>query len=132
MDLATLYPPGSRVVDFPGLDSERFGTVVEYRPMRDREGLFPVVEWDAGYTSFSSPAWGLKRSGTRLERLRERLSRDFPGCSASERRGSLHIQTPGAEFKLVYGKLEPHIPSPRYKRLAAIVSELWAKDRFIL
>ncbi|XHX79461.1 MAG: hypothetical protein RBJ76_05890 [Stenomitos frigidus ULC029] len=125
MDLATLYPPGSRVVDVPGPASERFGTVVEYRAMRVhwcvrstyREGLFPVVKWDADYTSFSSPAWGLKGSGTKLERLRERLSRDFPGCSASERSGSIYIQTPGAEFKLVYGKLEPCIPSPRYKRL---------------
>lgn len=125
MALSDLYPPGCRVVDFPGLESERFGTVLEYRPMRDREGLFPVVRWDAGYTSFSSPEWGLKRSGSRIERLRERLSREGTGCTATERDGSIYIQTPGAEFKVVYGKLEPCIPSPRYKRLSAIVTEIW-------
>ncbi|WP_146141081.1 hypothetical protein [Stenomitos frigidus] len=128
MDLSLRYPPGSRVVDFPGLDSERFGTVIEYRPMRDREGLFPVVKWDAGYASFSSPEWGLKGSGTKLERLRERLSQDFPGCSAEERKGSVYIKTPGAEFKLVYGKLEPCIPSPRYKKLSVVVAALWTEE----
>ena len=131
MDLPALYPPGSRVVDFPGLDSERFGTVVEYRPMRDRDGLFPVVKWDAGYTSFSSPEWGLKGAGTKLERLRERLSRDFRDCSANERSGSVYIKTPGAEFKIAYGTLEPCIPSPRYKKLSAVVTELWAEERWL-
>jgi len=87
MELSTRFPIGSRVVDFPGLDSERFGTVVEYRPMRGREGLFPVVKWEKGYSSFSSPEWGLKGSGSKLERLRERLSRDFPDCSTSKRQG---------------------------------------------
>lgn len=125
MELSALYPVGSRVVDFPGLDSERFGTVVAYCPMRDRDGLFPVVKWDKGYTSFSSTEWGLKSAGTRLERLRERLSRDFPDCSAEERQGSVYVKTPGAEFKVAYGKLQPCIPSPRYKRLSAVVAELW-------
>jgi len=129
MNLSLLYPPGSRVVDFPGLDSERFGTVIHYRPMHGREGLFPVVRWDAGYVSFSSPEWGLKGAGTRLERLRERLSRDFSGCRAEARKGSVYIQPPGAEFKVVYGKLEPYIPSPRCKQLTAIVNDLWAQDR---
>src|SRR5579883_196262 len=123
MALSDIYPIGSRVVDFPGLDSERFGTVIAYRPMCDREGLFPVVQWDKGYTSFSSPEWGLKGSGSRVERLRERLSRDFPGCSAAERQGTVYLKTPGAEFKVVSGKLEPYIPSPRYKQLSAVVSE---------
>jgi len=126
MELSTRFPIGSRVVDFPGLDSERFGTVVEYRPMRGREGLFPVVKWEKGYSSFSSPEWGLKGSGSKLERLRERLSRDFPDCSAEERQGAVYLKTPGAEFKVVYSKLEPYIPSPRYKRLAAVIAELWS------
>lgn len=126
MDLSALYPVGTRVVDFPGLDSERFGTVIDYRPMRDREGLFPIVQWDKGYTSFSSPEWGLKSSGNRVERLRERLSRDFPNCSAEERQGSVYLKTTGAEFKVVYGKLEPNIPSPLYKRLSVVVTALWA------
>ena len=126
MELSNLYPVGSRVVDFPGLDSERFGTVVAYRPMCDRTGLFPVVKWDKGYTSFSSPEWGLKGSGSKLERLRERLSRDFPDCSVEDRKGSIYIQTPGAEFRLRYGKLEPCIPSPRYKKLSVIITELWS------
>lgn len=128
MELANLYPVGSRVVDFPGLDSERFGTVVAYQPMRDRDGLFPVVQWDKGYTSFSSPEWGLKCSGSRIERLRERLSRDNTGCTATERDGSTYIQTPGGEFKVVYGKLEPYIPSPRYKRLTLIVQAVWTAE----
>ncbi len=128
MALSDLYPIGTRVVDFPDLDSEGFGTVVEYRPMRDREGLYPVVQWDKGYTSFSSPEWGLKCSGSRVERLRERLSREAAGCNATEREGTVYIQTPGAEFKVVRGKLEPPIPSPRYKQLSAIVQAIWATE----
>lgn len=131
MHLLALYPVGSPVVDFPGLDSERFGAVVEYRSMCGREGLFPVVRWDAGYTSFSSPEWGLKGSGSKEERLRERLSRDFPDCKAVAQDGWTYIHTPGAAFKIVCGKLEPCIPSPRYKRLSAVVTELWGAERWL-
>jgi len=43
----------------------------------------------------------------------------------------MRLQTPGAEFKLVYGKLEPCIPSPRYRKLAAVVAELWAEEHWL-
>ena len=99
--------------------------------MCDREGLFPVVKWDTGYTSFTSPEWGLKSAGTKLERLRSRLSRDFLDCSAEARQSTVYVKTPGAAFKLVYGKLEPCIPSPRYRKLSAVVTEFWTEASWL-
>jgi hypothetical protein len=116
---------GDRVVQFPGLPSEMFGSLIEFRPMKDREGKFPVVRWDCGYEAFSSPEWGLKKVSTRVERLKERISKEFIHCSVIQEGSQIYILTPGARFRLCGRKLEPYIPSPRYKTLTKIITEIW-------
>ncbi len=51
---------GDRVIIHPGLPSQMCGTVVDFRYLSGREGLFPVVMWDAGCASFASCEWGLR------------------------------------------------------------------------
>jgi hypothetical protein len=52
---------GDRVIDFPGLPSQRCGTVIDFAAVHGQEGLYPVVWWDVGYFSASSYAWGLRK-----------------------------------------------------------------------
>lgn len=118
-------PIGSRVVELPGLPSERYGNVIDYRPMNGRQGLYPVVQWDVGVASFSSPDWGLKKASTRLEVLRSRISAEFTHCEVRQNGSVTSIKTPGAEFQILNGKLKPYIPSLRYKALQAVVTEVW-------
>lgn len=125
MDLVKQFPIGVRVVELPELPSEQYGTVIEHRQMSGREGLYPVVQWDKGYQSFSSIEWGLKQAGTRLERLKGRISQEFTHCTVTQRGNFIYIQTPGAEFRILNGKLSPYIPSLRYKALSAVVTEVW-------
>ncbi len=52
---------GDRVMMLAGCPTQECGTVVEFRHMSGRDGLFPVVLWDAGYVSFASYEWGLRK-----------------------------------------------------------------------
>lgn len=51
-----------RVMDFPGLPSQRVGTVIDFIPVHGQEGVYPLVLWDLGsYRSVTSYAWRLQR-----------------------------------------------------------------------
>ncbi len=52
---------GDRVMDFPGLPSQRVGTVIDFIPVHGQEGVYPLVLWDLGYRSVTSYAWRLQR-----------------------------------------------------------------------
>jgi hypothetical protein len=61
LDLDDLQP-GDRVIELPGLPSQRCGTVVEFRLVAGvPDILYPVVRWDSGTLSYSSAALGLRR-----------------------------------------------------------------------
>ncbi|MBL1177621.1 hypothetical protein [Pantanalinema sp. GBBB05] len=54
---------GDRVIELAALPSHsrKCGTIVEFRHMSGREGLYPVVRWDNGSKTFSSYEWGLRK-----------------------------------------------------------------------
>ena len=62
-----------RVMDFPGLASQRVGTVIDFIPVHGYEGVYPLVLWDLGYRSVSSYAWSLQKvkEGQQLSLLPE-------------------------------------------------------------
>jgi hypothetical protein len=53
---------GDRLIELPGLPSQRCGVLVGWRSLgRVPDVLYPVVLWDSGVMSYSSAALGLRR-----------------------------------------------------------------------
>lgn len=52
---------GDRVIELPGTPSQKCGTVIGFGAVAGKDTLFPVIHWDIGFKSFSSPEYGLKK-----------------------------------------------------------------------
>ncbi|MDX2099670.1 MAG: hypothetical protein SFW36_17975 [Leptolyngbyaceae cyanobacterium bins.59] len=52
---------GDRIQELSGTPSQRVGTVIAFKRMAGRRGVFPLVCWDSGFTTFTSPAYGLTK-----------------------------------------------------------------------
>jgi hypothetical protein len=63
VDLAfDLLQIGDRVIELPGLPSQRCGTLIKLMPYALAPDFhYPVVLWDSGSISFSSVELGLRR-----------------------------------------------------------------------
>ncbi len=130
-NLVQQFPVGCVVTELHG-ESQRTGKVVEHRPMRDRTGLYPVVDWGNGITAFSSPDWELRKLSSPVDRLVFLLQLHQPDCQVSQdlsrRNMPIMISTPGGTFDVQLKpqlKLLPSIPSPRYKKLMVLVQEAY-------
>ncbi|WP_416671572.1 hypothetical protein [Egbenema bharatensis] len=52
---------GDRAIELEGLASQRCGTVVEFKPLSGcPEIYYPIVRWDSGALSYSSPDLGIR------------------------------------------------------------------------
>lgn len=57
-----LLSVGDRVIELPGLSSQRCGTVIKIIPYAlAPDFCYPVIQWDSGSVSFSSVDLGLRR-----------------------------------------------------------------------
>lgn len=52
---------GCRVVECPGLPTQKIGTVTDFLPMGGYDGLFPLVVFDSGVRRVSSSNWRLQK-----------------------------------------------------------------------
>ncbi len=131
-NLVEQFPVGCVVTELHGA-SQRTGKVVDHRPMGDRSGFYPVVEWMDGITAFSSPDWELRKLSSPIDRLVFLLQLHQPDCQIMQnlntRNTPITISTPGGTFDVQLKpqlKLLPAIPSPRYKKLMVLVQEAYA------